>query len=87
MNKTIQSVFELEHAQGKIRLVACKTCFETALFGTEEKDEKPYRAFLKIQNDANAAAKVKELLDFLLDSSKPKPENCIEWEKVEDLSA
>lgn len=87
MNKTIQSVFDLEGAQGKVRLVACKTCFETALFGKEEKDEKPYRAFVKIQNDPGAAAKVKELLDFLLDAEKPRPGNCIEWSKVEDLVA
>ena len=87
MNKTIQSVFDLEGAQGKVRLVACKTCFETALFGKEEKDEKPYRAFVKIQSDPGAAAKVKELLDFLLDAEKPRPGNCIEWSKVEDLVA
>lgn len=86
MNKTIQSVFDLPDAQGKIRLVACKTCFETALFGKEEKDEKPYRAFIKIQNDAESASKVKALLDFLLDATNPKPENCIEWNKIEDLN-
>ncbi|PMY67038.1 MULTISPECIES: ATP-dependent endonuclease [Pseudomonas] len=85
MNKTIASVLDLENAEERVRLVACKTCFETALFGKEEKDEKPYRAFVRIQTDPESASKVKELFDFLLDAKKPKPENCIEWKKIEDL--
>jgi putative ATP-dependent endonuclease of OLD family len=85
MNRTIGEVLSLPNAQGRVRLVACKTCFETALFGKEEKDEKPYRAFLRIQNDEEAASKVKELLDFLLDSNNPKPENCLEWTAIDEL--
>lgn len=85
MNSTIASVLKLDNAEGRVRLVACRTCFETALFGKESKDEKPYRAFVRIQNDAESAEKVKALLDYLLDASKPKPGNCLEWKAIEDL--
>jgi len=85
MNKTIGEVLSLPNAKDRVRLVACKTCFETALFGKEEKDEKPYRAFLRIQNDPESASKVKELLDFLLDSSNKKPKNCLEWTAIDEL--
>lgn len=85
MNKTIASVLKLENAENRVRLVACKTCFETALFGHEEKDEKPYRAFVRIQEDNDSALKVKALLDYLLDASNPKPDNCIEWTDMADL--
>lgn len=85
MNGTIASVLKLDNAEGRVRLVACRTCFETALFGKESKDEKPYRAFVRIQNDAESAEKVKALLDYLLDASKPKPVNCLEWTAIEEL--
>jgi putative ATP-dependent endonuclease of OLD family len=85
MNGTIASVLKLDNAEGRVRLVACRTCFETALFGIESKDEKPYRAFVRIQNDAESAEKVKALLDYLLDASKPKPGNCLEWTAIEQL--
>lgn len=85
MNGTIASVLKLDNAEGRVRLVACRTCFETALFGKESKDEKPYRAFVRIQNDAESAEKVKALLDYLLDASKPKPGNCLEWTAIEQL--
>ncbi|MGY4489877.1 ATP-dependent nuclease [Pseudomonas sp. TE3610] len=85
MNKTIASVLGLDNAQGRVRLVACKTCFETALFGKEEKDEKPYRAFLRIQSDQESALKVKGLLDYLLDTANARPDNCIEWTAIEEL--
>ncbi|MDZ5109953.1 ATP-dependent nuclease [Pseudomonas putida] len=85
MNETIASVLNLDNAEGRVRLVACRTCFETALFGKESKDEKPYRAFVRIQNDAESAKKVKALLDYLLDASNPRPDNCLEWMAIEDL--
>lgn len=86
MNKTIASVLELENAKDRVRLIACKTCFETALFENEEKYEKPYRALVRIQTDAEAARKVKELLDFILDDKAPKPNNCVEWIDIGQLS-
>lgn len=85
MNKSICDILAWENANEAVHLVACKTCFETALFGEEAKNEKPYNALIRIESEKDTIDKVKQLLDGLLDHSLPLPENCIRWEKIEDL--
>ncbi|MEY1196462.1 ATP-dependent endonuclease [Shewanella algae] len=83
MNNTIAQLLDEE---GKVNLVACKTCFETALFGQEVKAEKPYNALMRIRNDIASRDKVKSLLDYLIGvDGAVLPENCIHWEKIEQL--
>lgn len=83
MNNTIAKLLDEE---GKVNLVACKTCFETALFGQEVKAEKPYNALMRIRNDIASRDKVKSLLDYLIGvDGAVLPENCIHWKKIEEL--
>ncbi|WP_198002615.1 ATP-dependent nuclease [Chlorobaculum parvum] len=83
MNNTIA---ELLDTDGRVNLVACKTCFETALFGEEVKDEKPYNALIRIRNDNEARDRVKSLLDYLIGvHGATLPENCVHWNKVQQL--
>ncbi|EMA8956176.1 AAA family ATPase [Vibrio fluvialis] len=84
MNNTIAQLLDEE---GKVNLVACKTCFETALFGQEVKAEKPYNALMRIRNDIASRDKVKSLLDYLIGvDGAVLPENCIHWKKIEQLN-
>lgn len=84
MNKTIAQLLEED---GKVNIVACKTCFETALFGEEVKDEKPYNALVRIRSDETIRNRVKSLLDYLIGTTGATlPENCIHWTKIEQLA-
>lgn len=84
MNNTIAQLVDEE---GKVQLVACKTCFETALFGQEVNDEKPYNALIRIRNSEDARNRVKSLLDYLIGADDAVlPDNCIHWTKIEQLS-
>jgi putative ATP-dependent endonuclease of OLD family len=76
----------LENANQAVQLVACNTCFEIALFGTEVKEEKPYNALLRIRTEEVARNRVKELFDALLDVSKPVPQGCRRWKTIAELN-
>lgn len=84
MNNTIAQLLDED---GKANLVACKTCFEIALFGQEVKDEKPYSALTRIQSSVDARDRVKSLLDYLIGlEGAVLPDNCIHWTKIEQLA-
>lgn len=85
MNQTIREIRELENATDRVNLVACKTCFETALFGVETRAEKPYAALMAIRSDKTVEERVRLLLDALLDVGIAPPENCIRWDAIEQL--
>jgi len=85
MNKTIESIQSHENATGKVNLIACKTCFEVAMFGEEAKTEKPYNALLKLRENVELRNKVKTLLDALLDPDAPAPEGSIRWQSFLEL--
>lgn len=85
MNRTIESILSWQNASGKVHLVACKPCFEVALFGEEAKDEKPYNALVRVRTDEYIKGRVKALLDCLLDPHRPAPDGCIRWNTVGDL--
>lgn len=83
MNNTIANLLEDNEM---VNLVACKTCFETALFGDEVKDEKPYNALVRLRTDDAARNRVKSLLDYLIGKEGAVlPENCIHWRQIEQL--
>jgi putative ATP-dependent endonuclease of OLD family len=86
MNATIGKLLELENANGRVNLVACKTCFEVSMFGEEVKDEKPYNALSVIRTDNAAKEKVKKLLDYLLDTDQEIPDQCINWKNIDQLA-
>lgn len=86
MNASIEEILSWENAKNAVQLVACKTCFERALFGEEVKEEKPYNALLRIRADEVTRNRVKALLDALLDPAKNPPDNCIRWRNVTELA-
>jgi putative ATP-dependent endonuclease of OLD family len=87
MNRAICKIIEQEEAKGKVNIVACKTCFETALFGEEVKEEKPYNALVRIRNDETAKNRVRQLLDYLIGvEGAVLPANCIHWQTIDQLS-
>lgn len=86
MNTSIRDILSWENAAGIVNLVACKTCFEVALFGEEARNEKPYNALLRIRNDKVAELRVKALMNCLLDPTSEAPKGCIRWKNVEQLA-
>lgn len=84
MNSTIAGLLDDD---GIVNLVACRTCFEKALFGEEVKDEKPYNALIRIRSDEQIRHRVKSLLDYLIGvDGAVLPANCIHWSDVEQLA-
>lgn len=86
MNQTIADILTWENAKGKVHLVACKPCFEEALFGEQVRDEKPYNTLIRIRTDQNSRLRVKALLDSLLDLEAGVPTGCIRWSVIDDLT-
>lgn len=86
MNKTIQEILSWENADGRVHLVACRPCFEVALFGEEAKSEKPYNALSRIRSDEASKLRVKALLDGLLDPAGAVPDACIRWTNLDQLA-
>jgi len=85
MNLSIKEEIDKNSKKDNVRLIACKTNFEDALFGQIAKRDKPYNAISKIRDDAPLKQLVKQLLDSLLDASIPPPDNCIKWDNIEQL--
>jgi len=85
MNSTIGQLLELHGAADRIRLVACKSCFEDSMFDVEVTKEKPYHTLQTIKTDPAAAKRVKELLDYLLGINPVTPAKCVEWKAITDL--
>ena len=86
MNSSILEILSWENADGRVHLVACRPCFEVALFGEEARDEKPYNALIRIRSDVAAMHRVKALLDGLLDPNKDLPDACVRWSALSDLN-
>lgn len=85
MNKSIQDILSWDNAAGRVHLVACRTCFEVALFGTDVSYEKPYHALLAMRTDAKVRSRVKMLFDSLLDPSVTPPSGCVRWASIDEL--
>ncbi|MGC4064888.1 MAG: AAA family ATPase [Polyangiaceae bacterium] len=86
MNSSIGNILSWDNASDAVQNVACRTCFEEALFGEEARDEKPYNALVRIREDVATRSRVKALLDALLDPTREVPANCIRWRQVSELA-
>ncbi|ACF45929.1 ATP-dependent endonuclease of the OLD family-like protein [Prosthecochloris aestuarii DSM 271] len=86
MNNSIKDILGWENAGEAVHLVACKTCFETAMFGEEVKTEKPYSALSRVRTDGDARKNVKQLLDSLLDPTLDPPSGCVRWKEIGELA-
>ena len=87
VNQTILDEINKGEDSQKIRLIACKTNFETAIFSEDATKDKPYNAVVKLKEDGRLKEKVKLLLDGLLNAYGELPENCIRWDNIEQLNA
>lgn len=69
----------------KTSVIACKSNFETALFGSAVLKDKPYNAIQEMKGDATKFSAVEDLLIALLDNKKAPPKNCLRWKSIDDL--
>lgn len=84
-NRAIQE--ETREAKASVRLVASLTNFETAYLNTQKTSEKPYYALVQIRKEGEAYETIKQLLDALIDFSKPLPSGAIEWKNIDELES
>jgi len=85
LNMSIKEEIVKNQNISKVRLIACKTDFESALFGQKVKRDKPYNIIVKMKNTDSVKAIMKQLLDSLLDTSISPPINCLRWSTIDDL--
>jgi len=70
---------------GRVRLVASIPNFEAAFFGKEVSSEKPVNAWKILKDDDAICERVRGLLRCLVDFNAPVPEQCEEWDNLEQL--
>jgi putative ATP-dependent endonuclease of OLD family len=85
INQSILDEVNKNNNSNEIRLIACKTDFESALLGGSESRDKPYNAIKKIKEDQNIKYNIKSLFDSLLSSGNESPTNCIKWNSIEQI--
>jgi putative ATP-dependent endonuclease of OLD family len=69
-----------------VRLMASKIDFESAIFGKEASEEKPYNAIESMKSSDERYLRVKNVLTALLDHTFPAPEYVLEWSNLELLA-
>lgn len=69
----------------KVRLLASIPNFEEAYLDGEVEKEKPYNAFIRVQNEPDKLAIIEKLLDALLDHNITPPYGCCEWNNINIL--
>ncbi len=85
VNGNIKKAIDQSVCPDNIRLIACQTNFEVALFGRQVTSDKPYNAVIKIREDEGARKKVKQLLDSLLSKDIIPPDHCVKWNNINEL--
>ncbi len=65
------------------RVVASVKDFEMAIFGEEKKKDKPYTMWKQLNESTEEKRVVRELLEALIDHSKPLPPGFIQWETLD----
>lgn len=85
MNNTIFNSIKVCPSQ--VRLVTSIPYFEKACFNEEAGREKPYNALQNIRSSEDSFKAVSDLLDSLIDHTKPVPNFAFEWRNLEDLAA
>lgn len=68
-----------------VRLLASIPNFESAYFDLEVSKEKPYNAITTLKEQPEKFKVVKLLLDALIDHEGALPDNCVEWNDLEEL--
>ncbi|MEI8356269.1 MAG: ATP-dependent endonuclease, partial [Deltaproteobacteria bacterium] len=74
-------------SETSVRLVASIKDFETAVFGEESKNNKPYTAWKKMKESSECKNKVSDLLTALIDHSKPLPTGFLAWDDLTALKS
>jgi putative ATP-dependent endonuclease of OLD family len=72
---------------GTVRLAASLHTFEVAMFGELVSGEKPFAAWLRVRQDAEAKQKVVALLEYLVGSSELCPDGVMSWTEEPELAA
>ena len=72
---------------GKVRLLASIPNFEEAYLDEASTINKPYSALKELMENSKSFAKIKSLLDSLINHSLTTPVNCKEWGKISDLES
>lgn len=83
-NQTIKET--VQQSSVSTRVVASVPNFELAFLTEGVAQEKPYNALKKMRNDEVARATIEQLLEALVDFSKPLPLNALEWKSIDDLA-
>ncbi len=86
-NEQIGAAVAAAPAKERVRLAASVVDFEDAMFGEASKSDKPYRAFLRMRDDAKAKSRVAKLLDYLLHIDSKLPDGIVAWATVAELEA
>ncbi|HYF80669.1 MAG TPA: AAA family ATPase [Symbiobacteriaceae bacterium] len=84
-NESIRA--EVSKAPAQTRLIASVPNFEGAYLGEEAKSDKPYNVLSNLKADSSTTHTITQLLDALMDFSKPVPTGAVEWVSLEDLAA
>jgi putative ATP-dependent endonuclease of OLD family len=73
------------HAPAGVRVVASVPNFEEAYLNKECKEEKPYNALTRIKSDSGVKNTIEQLLDALVDFTKPLPQGAMQWDNIDNL--
>lgn len=76
---------EAAKSPATIRLIASIPNFEGAYLHVEVKFDKPYNALSNLQADSDVLEKIGQLLNALIDFTKPIPHGAIEWGNIATL--
>jgi putative ATP-dependent endonuclease of OLD family len=82
-NESIRA--EMSKASAPTRCVASVPNFEGAYLGDEVKADKPYNVLSSLKADSSILVTVSDLLDAMLDFTKPVPPSAFEWGNIDFL--
>jgi len=84
-NQKILTVTDDGRKAGRIRLLASIPNFEEAFFGEAADGDKPYSALARLKKDTSAFQGTAELLDCLIEPTKPIPDGAKAWTSLDEL--
>lgn len=87
MNSRIKDAIGTAISDGRVRLVASISNFETAYLGDEQKSDKPYHVIEVLAEDEFKRLIVKQLIDSLLDKTIKLPDNACAWTDLQELTS
>lgn len=86
-NEKILKAIDERPKDSQVRLFASIPNFEQAYFGETYNKEKPYNALIKIKEDKTKLDIIENLLKSLISLGEIAPNNCIQWESMDQLEA